>query len=196
MALKAGHKGIKNTLKLALEKLVADTAGMKIIKTIGDGLQLTDAGKLNVKAATASAIGGIKVGEGLEIEDGVLNVTASGGIDYSTEKQDTGLKWTDGKTIYQKTYVVGDASSTKVLVDTLTNLSTLISCTGIWNYKLNQQDEIRTVPHFASSSTMLYPIVDKADSNKLYLMVGTAANSKGIIITIQFTENEQTEQEG
>lgn len=27
----------------------------------------------------------------------------SGGVNYSTSEQDTGLKWTDGKTIYQKT---------------------------------------------------------------------------------------------
>lgn len=30
-------------------------------------------------------------------------VSNVGGIDYSTEEQDTGLKWIDGKTIYQKT---------------------------------------------------------------------------------------------
>lgn len=29
--------------------------------------------------------------------------TPAGGIDYSTEEQDTGLKWIDGKSIYQKT---------------------------------------------------------------------------------------------
>jgi len=28
---------------------------------------------------------------------------SGGGIDYSTEEQDTGLKWIDGRTIYQKT---------------------------------------------------------------------------------------------
>ena len=27
-----------------------------------------------------------------------------GGIDYSTEEQDTGIKWLDGRKIYQKTY--------------------------------------------------------------------------------------------
>ena len=29
--------------------------------------------------------------------------SGAGGIDYSTEEQDTGLKWTDGKKIYQRT---------------------------------------------------------------------------------------------
>ena len=105
MALRAGYYGLKNTVKKKLEKLAADTSGMKIIKTIGDGLNLTDAGKLNVKAATASALGGIKVGEGLEIVNGVLNVTISGGYDYSSSNiVDTGQKWIDGKTIYCRVF--------------------------------------------------------------------------------------------
>ena len=80
MALRAGYYGLKNTVKKKLEKLAADTAGMKIIKTIGDGLNLTNAGKLNVTAATASKIGGVKVGSGLSIADGVLS--AEGGTSW------------------------------------------------------------------------------------------------------------------
>ena len=30
---------------------------------------------------------------------------SGGGIDYTTEEQDTGLKWIDGRTIYQKTII-------------------------------------------------------------------------------------------
>ena len=77
MALRAGYYGLKNTVKKKLEKLAADTSGMKIIKTIGDGLNLTNAGKLNVTAATADKLGGIKVGSGLEIANGVLSATGS-----------------------------------------------------------------------------------------------------------------------
>lgn len=33
-----------------------------------------------------------------------------GGIDYSTEEQDTGLKWIDGRTIYQKTITTAFAT--------------------------------------------------------------------------------------
>ncbi len=32
---------------------------------------------------------------------------SGGGIDYSTEEQDTGIKWIDGKTVYQKSYDFG-----------------------------------------------------------------------------------------
>lgn len=30
--------------------------------------------------------------------------TPAGGISYSTEEQDTGIKWLDGRTVYQKTF--------------------------------------------------------------------------------------------
>lgn len=31
--------------------------------------------------------------------------SSGGGVNYSTTEQDTGLKWIDGRTIYQKTFV-------------------------------------------------------------------------------------------
>ena len=79
MALRAGYYGLKGSVKKALEKLAADMVGAKIIKTIGNGLNLTTAGKLNVTAASASSLGGIKVGEGLTMGDGgVLSVDDTG----------------------------------------------------------------------------------------------------------------------
>ena len=87
MALRAGYYGLKNTVKNKLEKLAADTSGMKIIKTIGDGLNLTNAGKLNVTAATDSKLGGFKVGSGLSIEDGVLS--AVGGTSWKYDVSGT-----------------------------------------------------------------------------------------------------------
>lgn len=104
MALRAGYYGLKNSVKKKLEKLAADMAGAKIIKTIGDGLNLTNAGKLNVTAATASKLGGVKVGEGLAIEDDVLSCTVSGGVAFSTTEFDTGFTWIDGKKIYGKVF--------------------------------------------------------------------------------------------
>ena len=46
MALRAGYYGLKNSVKRTLEKLASDMAGAKIIKTIGDGLTLSDQGAL------------------------------------------------------------------------------------------------------------------------------------------------------
>lgn len=90
MALRAGYYGLKNSVKKKLEKLAADTTGMKIIKTIGDGLNLTNAGKLNVTAATASKIGGVKVGDTLTIEDGVLDVVGAGMVVDTLYTQEPG----------------------------------------------------------------------------------------------------------
>lgn len=45
-------------------------------------------------------------GQVLSYNDGVwenTNAPSGGGVDYSTNEQDTGLKYTDGKTVYQKT---------------------------------------------------------------------------------------------
>lgn len=103
MALKAGYIGLKKGIAAGISDLISKSSGAKWIKSFGDGLDLSDAGELDLEAASASKIGGIKVGEGLEItENGVLNVTVSGGFDYSTSEFDTGQKWIDGKTIYGK----------------------------------------------------------------------------------------------
>lgn len=53
--------------------------------------------------ASADTLGGVKVGDGLSISDsGVLSASGGGGssLDYTTEEQDTGKKWIDGKEIY------------------------------------------------------------------------------------------------
>lgn len=46
MALRSGYYGLKNSVKRRLEKLASDMSGAKIIKTIGDGLSLSDQGAL------------------------------------------------------------------------------------------------------------------------------------------------------
>lgn len=46
MALRSGYYGLKNSVKRTLEKLASDMSGAKIIKTIGDGLSLSEQGAL------------------------------------------------------------------------------------------------------------------------------------------------------
>lgn len=46
MALRAGYYGLKNSVKRTLEKLASDMAGAKAIKSVGDGLSLSDQGAL------------------------------------------------------------------------------------------------------------------------------------------------------
>lgn len=100
MALKAGYQGVKKALLDAVKNL----SGALVIKSLGDGFNLTNAGKLNMTAATASKMGGFKVGENLEMSNGVLSAKG-GGFDYSTTNMvNTGQKWIDGKDIYCKTF--------------------------------------------------------------------------------------------
>lgn len=65
--------------------------------------------------------------------------STGGGVDYSTEEQDTGLKWVDGRTIYQKTYVFTDGDFAH---DFMFTDSALINCSIIrgWNYFQNNDN--------------------------------------------------------
>lgn len=187
MALKAGHQGIKNTLKLALEKLVADTAGMKIIKTIGDGLQLTDAGKLNVKPATDTTIGGIKVGDGLSIDDGVLSFDGTGVSDYSTEEVDTGVKWIDGKPIYRKTYFKDSSiPASNTSFDVISDFDKLIDYSG--GVKIGSN--ILSISFKASASGCFPQIMSGGNVTLSYSGTITEFN-----LTLYYTKT-VTEQEG
>ena len=106
MALKAGYKGVKNSLVSFIESLV----GSKVIKSIGDGLSLSDAGELELDIGDGLEIDAsdelvVKIGSGLAFdENGAIEVDSTGGLDYSNTEQDTGLKWLDGRSIYQKTW--------------------------------------------------------------------------------------------
>lgn len=82
MALRAGYYGIKKAL---LRKLEALTNAV-VIKSIGDGLNISAAGE--------------------------LSSTSTGGFDYSTTEVDTGQKWIDGSIIYSITYAFETPIST------------------------------------------------------------------------------------
>lgn len=85
MALRAGYYGLKRSAKQALEKLAGDVSGMKIIKSFSDSFNFTSAGKLNLLAATASRLGGVKVGDGLSIDNGVLSAGSTIQVDEFPE---------------------------------------------------------------------------------------------------------------
>lgn len=99
MALKAGYHGIKKSL---LDKLL-QMSGALVIKSLGTALSLSDAGELRVRNASDSHSGVIQPdGETTSIVDGKL--VSKGGVSFTALEQDTGLKWVNGKKIYQKTY--------------------------------------------------------------------------------------------
>lgn len=90
MALRAGYYGLKNSVKKTLEKLASDLAGAKIIKSVGDGLSLSDQGAL---AANIDS-------ETMEFKDHKLAAKIPSYPSYSTTEFNTGKKWIDGKDIF------------------------------------------------------------------------------------------------
>lgn len=187
MALRAGYYGLKGSLKKAVEKLLSDTAGMKIIKTIGDGLQLTSAGKLNVTAATSSKIGGIKVGDGLSIDDGVLNVD-SVGFDFSTTAFDTGFKWIDGKKIYGKVFnnvtIPQNAFTLSLTIGTAAEVEKII----YFNLSEGLSSAVRCMDY------RLYATVEVVDTDIVIKPTNASRSMIGVDVVVFFTVNEAEEE--
>lgn len=69
---------------------------------------LEEGGGYVLPVASDETLGGVKVGEGLSInENGVLSADSKI-VDYSTTEQKTGQKWIDGKDIYFRTWDFGE----------------------------------------------------------------------------------------
>lgn len=78
--------------------------------------------------------------------------TPAGGVNYSTEEQDTGLKWIDGNTIYQITVDTGALpnSSTKNVAHGITDLNYVIDCKGFAKNPLSGDN--LPLPYIATSA--------------------------------------------
>lgn len=65
---------------------------------------------------------------------GNSSVGGSGALDYSTEEQDTGIKWIDGSTIYQKTvYSAGGTTGEITISHGISNLEHCIYAEGFFH---------------------------------------------------------------
>ena len=118
---------------------------------------------------------------------------SSGGIDYSLTEQDTGLKWIDGKTIYQKTYYQATPAFAQQInklnvgsdnYETVIDIEGTVTCTGS-NYvrQVNiQKSSIATNDcigcYYNQGTTELWTVWGSA--------VGTASN---MYITVRYTKS-------
>ena len=69
--------------------------------------------------------------ETLEIGGSIYSVGGggAGGVNYSLEEQDTGLKWIDGRPIYQKTYEISTSLSNSWMnIDSITGVEQVVYC--------------------------------------------------------------------
>lgn len=100
----------------------------------------------------------------------------SGGIDYSTEEQDTGIKWYDGRTIYQRTYEFTDAIS--VASGTPTN--TTVSANGI--------DLVVNVVCYTATGTCFPNLGANCDQTYIQLISPRQTATSVKIMTLQYVK--------
>lgn len=96
-----------NNLNAKVDKIGAKTLPDTSEATTGQVLGLTGEDKTpdwvdNLPDASEATTGQVLGLTGESKTPGWVDVT--GGVNYSTDEQDSGLKWIDGSTIYQKTY--------------------------------------------------------------------------------------------
>lgn len=105
--------------------------------------------------------------------------TPAGGIDYSTEEQDTGRKWIDGSKIYQ------------ITVDLDVPLS--IAASSFANTSLSNEGMTRIIDVKAMNATgTLFPVAANCDSASGYVQLGNMRPADAVTsvktFTIQYTK--------
>ena len=144
MSLKAGYRGIKNSLAVGMSSFVQKFKNALVIKSIGSGLDFSEAGELSAAiksigdGLTLSQAGALSadiksIGSGLTLsEAGELSANAQSMV-YSTTEFDTGEKWIDGNSIYGIVFQSasiganswGAAVDTGVVIDKLIDFFTI-----------------------------------------------------------------------
>lgn len=129
---------------------------------------------------------------------GSSNAVSSGGvytalqnvpqpIDYSTTEQDTGIKWIDGKPVYQKVYYktsIGTFPNEKPA-----NVDTVISMQGVLRYVIGSTDII--TPVYATTSSDYYGFYFSNDDLVLRSPTQGMTDIKATII-MQYTKTTDT----
>lgn len=112
------------------------------------------------------------------------NGTGGGGIDYSTDEQDTGLKWIDDKPIYQKTVNCGELPNTteKVVAHNSSNIDAIINTFG---FAMSSNGLSLPLPYADNSNTVIC-----LASNKTNIIINTKDNMSAYLayVTIQYTK--------
>lgn len=116
--------------------------------------------------------------------------TPGGGISYSTEEQDTGLKWINGKSIYQKTYEIGEIpNSTSKVITTLSGVDVVIALNGFCYQANAEAVRMRPLPFSAVSNVTDNIRLDITD-NELRIVTASSWTNYTGYVTIQYTKTE------
>lgn len=78
------------------------------------------------------------------LEEAYESGGSGGGVDYSTDEQDTGLKWIDGSSIYQRTFKLSETITAQANSWTDT-LITITGATALINVFINSGKSCYTI---------------------------------------------------
>lgn len=136
--------------------------------------------------ASAETLGGVKVGDGLNVnaETGVLSANKQI-VDYSTTEQNTGIKWIDGKDIFSKTIAFGalPASSEKDVSSGLTNIN-IIKMEAV----ATSSDDTLYIPYNAANNFVGLLYIYNTDSVRIWS--NTDLSSHDAVVTLYYTKTE------
>lgn len=115
--------------------------------------------------------------------------SSGGGIDYSTTEQDTGLKWVNGETIYQKTiYYAGGVSGTVSFAHGISNFGIPLYAEGIC-FDTYQSGYYITMPRIDNNG---YNIgIMAIDSTNIQYFVPSAFSNRitDVYVTLRYTKS-------
>lgn len=139
--------------------------------------------------ASAETLGGIKVGSNLSIdENGVLS--ASGGINYSIDEQNTGRKWIDGSDIYERTYLLRKDGVDQYTKGGVGNSEYLIGLENVVNVWVAKIQSFRTASGntFVDSHNISNELVVTFDVTTGGVYYNTTHNPSDIAVVLEYTK--------
>lgn len=106
-------------------------------------------------------------------------------VDYTTAEQDTGIKWVDGSTIYQKTVNLGTLpnATTKNVAHNISNLKAIIKLETI----ATNGTTYASLP-FVNTSAVASNINVNANGTNIVIMTGTNRTTWSAYTTVYYTK--------
>lgn len=171
--------GMKNPFFVMrrLKESFADVAS-KVVDASGDKVTVTQT------LTEGTEIGSIKVNNNTT----TLYAPAggSGGLDYSTTEQDTGLKWIDNKSVYVKTIIAAGPSGNLEIDTGLTNVDTVVEMSVIMSRNDNSNTVSSTYINISDMSWCTEAYLS-ADRTK-FIVKNNKTSMKDIIVVIKYTK--------
>lgn len=132
-----------------------------------------------------------KVSGSLKFKNGVLSDEGSsgGGVNYSTDEQNTGVKWIDNKDIYSKTYYV-ETPTAGMVIDTLSSADSIVEIKGTLEFTDANGVYMSTRALQMYFSDSIYCAVEYNKTNHNLVINKSSANRfKDIYVTVYYTKS-------